>query len=139
MTVDWIAIRTEYETTAISYRKIAEKYGVSANTLYARMKRERWTENKKAIQSKITAKVRQKAVNQEVDRNTRHLNVWDKFIAKVENAIKAGTLAPDDLRSLSMVMEKAQNGQRKALGLDDKDKENDKPIEITIKRKEVAP
>lgn len=42
MGVDWAKIRNEYISTGISTRKLAEKYGVSANTLQARAKREKW-------------------------------------------------------------------------------------------------
>ena len=42
MSVDWLKIRNEYVGTEISTRKLAEKYGVSANTLQARAKREKW-------------------------------------------------------------------------------------------------
>ena len=133
--VDWIAIRTEYETSNTSYRKLAIKYDVCFSTLEKRARKEKWNNGKKKACEKIATKVRQKTVNEVVDRNTRHLNIWDSFLDNVEQMIKAGEIESDDLRSLSAVMEKAQNGQRKALGLDDKNKDDEKPIEITIKRK----
>jgi len=39
---DWEAIKSEYITTSISYRKLAEKWGVSFRTLADRAKREGW-------------------------------------------------------------------------------------------------
>ena len=40
----WRAIKAEYIASTISYRKLAEKYGVSRTTLERKAKEERWTE-----------------------------------------------------------------------------------------------
>jgi hypothetical protein len=45
--VDWAAIKTEYITTATSYRKLADKYGVSYATIGVRAKEEGWVAEKR--------------------------------------------------------------------------------------------
>lgn len=62
MAVDWLAIKTEYINGGISYRKLAEKYEVSFNTLQDRAKRENWKEERDGQHDKITTKSRQKTV-----------------------------------------------------------------------------
>ena len=57
----WRELRQEYATTGISYRKIADKYGVSFNTLKDRAKREGWTKDKKGFESATMQKTLQKA------------------------------------------------------------------------------
>lgn len=60
MAVDWLKIKTEYINGNISYRKLAEKHGVSFNTLQDRAKRENWKEERDSQHDKIEAASRQK-------------------------------------------------------------------------------
>lgn len=43
-TVDWNTIKAEYIAGGISYRELAEKYGVSESTLKKKAAKEKWTE-----------------------------------------------------------------------------------------------
>lgn len=133
---DWIAIRTEYETTNTSYRKISAKYGVSFNTLQDRAKREEWVKCKKKTRDKIIIKSRQKTVEKistlEASRNVRHLQVWDKILSRVDSLADkdkltvltmTGKLVEVDvshkaLAELASAMDKIQKGHRLAEGLD---------------------
>ena len=65
--MDWNKVKTEYITTSISYRKLADKYDISRSTLLCRAKRENWFEAKKDYQAKIVAKSVQKAESKAVD------------------------------------------------------------------------
>ena len=58
---DWITIKTEYLTTSISYRKLAEKYCVSFNTLQHRARKEGWAKEREKTQKRITTKTIEKA------------------------------------------------------------------------------
>ena len=60
--VNWKKIKAEYLAGDISYRKLADKYGVSIDTLERRAKREEWVNERKETYGKITAKARQKIV-----------------------------------------------------------------------------
>ena len=81
MAVDWLAIKTEYINGGISYRKLAEKYGVSFNTLKERAIAEEWTKLKAEQHHKTTTKTQQKTAEKivaaEVDRVTNLLNLTD--------------------------------------------------------------
>lgn len=143
--VNWIKIRTEYETTNLSYRKIADKYEVSFNTLKDRAKREGWAKSKEETQHKITTKTLQKTVvkiaEKESDRNARHIALLDLILDKAEQAAdelnvhidmfgkahKSPIIKVDRLEAISRILEKAQKGQRLALGLDAKDKPPENP------------
>lgn len=134
--VDWIAIRTEYETTSTSYRKLAEKYGVSFPTLRDRAKRESWIKSKEKTRDKIITKTLQKTVTKistlEASRNVRHLQVWDKILSRVDSLADkdkltvltmTGKLVEVDvshkaLAELASAMDKIQKGHRLAEGLD---------------------
>lgn len=89
--IDWIKIRNDYINGDLSYRKLAEKHGVSFNTLKDRAVKENWYKEKKKQHEKIRIKTQQKTANKkanaEVDRLTRLLNVSDKLLTKAEQAI----------------------------------------------------
>lgn len=133
--IDWIKIRTEYETTNISQRKLSEKHDVSYNTLKDKANREKWAKSKEETHIKIASKTHQKAIEKisddKSDRNIRHLNVWDKILNKIDdlaskdkwtiytiNGIVEIDVEPKDLTNLAAAMDKVQKGQRLAEGLD---------------------
>ena len=56
-TVDWNKIKAEYIAGGTSYRKLAEKYGVSQSTLRQRAAREKWTDDKNSVRTEIEQKM----------------------------------------------------------------------------------
>ena len=65
--VDWKKVKTEYITTTISYRKLAEKNDIPFNTLQCRAKKEKWVELRQRHQDKIVAKSVEKAEESAID------------------------------------------------------------------------
>lgn len=65
--MDWNAIKTEYITTSISYRKLAEKYGVPFITLSQRARKEKWAELRRKHNDRIITKTLEKAEAKAVD------------------------------------------------------------------------
>lgn len=85
---DWQAIKTEYITTNTSYRKLAQKYGVGASTLYARASKEKWVEAKEQHRSKTIAKTLNAVSSAQANRAARLQTVADKLLGKVENLLE---------------------------------------------------
>jgi citrate lyase synthetase len=89
--IDWEPIKHEYIYTKTSYRKLAEKHGISFNTLKDAAVKNGWAKLKKREQHKITTKAQQKTVEkivtQEVDRVSKILELTDKLTPKIEKAI----------------------------------------------------
>ena len=87
---NWIKIRNEYINGNISYRKLAEKHGVSFSTLQGKAREEGWFEKRKAQHDKISEKVGQKTAEklaeQEAKRLLRISAAADKLLAKIEEA-----------------------------------------------------
>ena len=67
MAADWLKIRNDYINGGGSYRKLADKYEVSASTLMQVAARERWKEQKDKHLSKVEAKTKQKSVEKKAD------------------------------------------------------------------------
>lgn len=87
---DWLKIRSEYINGNISYRKLAEKHGVSFSTLQEKASKEKWFDKKKAQQVKIEEKTRQKTAEKlaekEANRLLRISNAADRLLQKIEEA-----------------------------------------------------
>ena len=88
---DWIKIKNEYINTGISQRKLAEKYGISYNTLKDRANKEKWAEQREQQHIRITSRTHQKTadkiVKSEVDRIANILALGDKLSARIDKAI----------------------------------------------------
>lgn len=81
---DWKAIKTEYITTDTSYRKLADKYGVSYQTICARSKSEHWLEQREQQTNKTVTKAIEKISEKQVDRAARLQDVAERLLQKVE-------------------------------------------------------
>lgn len=88
MGVDWIAMRAEYITTDTSYRKLAEKYGVSGTQVSNRGKAERWPEERERYLSNVLAKSVAKSERKKADQMARIDRVTDKLLDKLEKAVE---------------------------------------------------
>lgn len=90
MAANWIKIRNEYINGNISYRKLAEKHGVSFSTLQNRAKAEKWYDKRKMQHDKIAEKARQrtedKLAEREADRLLRISAAADRLLEKIEEA-----------------------------------------------------
>ena len=107
MAVDWLAIRNDYINGGGSYRKLAEKYGVSFNTLKERAVSEAWKTLKEEHHNKTTTRTQQKsqekiaeALSEEASAKAR---IRLKLIQMAENWVEtqSGTVSdPADYRRM---------------------------------------
>lgn len=89
--VDWLKIKNEYICGGGSYRKLAEKYGVSVSAIKRRAAAGKWTANRARTEPQVHQKTVQKVIertaNQEADRIVRMLAVSDKLLDKLNQAV----------------------------------------------------
>ena len=90
--MDWLAIKTEYITTDTSYRKLAQKYGVSATQICNVGRDEKWVKQREQFLSKTTAKTLEKISQQEANRAAKIHSVADKLLLKIEAIVESGEL-----------------------------------------------
>lgn len=111
MAIDWLKIKTEYISTAISTRKLAEKHGVSASIVMKRAASEKWAAQRTEQASKIEAKVKQKTASKiassEVSRIACLLSLSDKLGEKLGANI--AQLNNKDARSLQQLSAALKN------------------------------
>lgn len=87
---DWAAIRLEYETTKISYRKLATKHSVSFSTLEKRARREHWRAAADLMQNAIDSEVAT-AARQRVASHVARKSA-EKAIREIDPALEATEL-----------------------------------------------
>ena len=84
---DWKSIRLEYIAGEISYRKLAEKHGVSFSTLKEVARREKWTDLRKSAQHKADTKFAEKIGEKQAVRSAKIMDVADKLLDKISETI----------------------------------------------------
>ena len=97
---DWQAIKTEYITTDTSYRKLAQKYGVSTTQICNVGRDEKWVEQREQYLNNTTAKTLEIISQQEANRAAKIHNVADKLLLKIEALVDRQGMMPKDVRSL---------------------------------------
>lgn len=145
---DWQAIKTEYITTQTSYRKLAQKYGVSYQAICHRSKEEGWIDLREQHKNKTISKTLEKISQQEANRAVRIHTVADKLLDKIEamvdavepedipaKAIRALTAAVKDLKEIQSVKSPLDEQEQKARIANlqkQADKDEDKTEEIEV-------
>ena len=99
---DWQAIKTEYITTQTSYRKLAQKYGVSHVQIGNVGKEEKWVELRRQHLDSTFTKTVEKISQQEANRAAKIHSVADKLLLKIEAMVDSGDVCSEKgLRALT--------------------------------------
>lgn len=86
---DWKKIKAEYISGGTSYRKLAEKYGESLSNIKRIAKNENWVELRNQCKAKAATKIVEIESSKQAERMERLLNVSDKLLEAVEDAVNA--------------------------------------------------
>lgn len=89
--VNWKKIKTEYITTDISQRKLAEKYKVPYPTLRDRCKAECWYQAKKDYRSKVVTSAVEKSAVKEASLLAAEYDIACKFVELIGNSLLDNT------------------------------------------------
>ncbi len=85
--MDWKRIKAEYIAGGTSYRKLAEKYGVSFSTLRKVAAKEQWTELRNKAGAKRDIKLIDAVSDKEADKAAKIIEVADKLLEKISEVI----------------------------------------------------
>ena len=83
---DWKAIKTEYITTDISQRQLADKYSVPLSSINRRSKKEGWVDDRQHHKHKVLTKTTEKIAIKEASRLSKLMETTGKAI---DVAVKA--------------------------------------------------
>ena len=85
--MDWKRIKAEYIAGGTSYRKLAEKYGVSFSTLRKVAAKEKWTELRNKAGAETDTKIVDTVSDKNADKATKIIDVADKLLDKISTII----------------------------------------------------
>lgn len=90
--IDWVKIKTEYVTTGISQRELANKYNLSLSGISKRAKAEDWVKRRKSYQNRRASKVERKVIERDAEKMLTQMErlskATDRLLEKVEIAIE---------------------------------------------------
>lgn len=102
---DWNKIKAEYIAGGTSYRKLAEKYGVSRTTLERKAKDEKWSELRRQAEYKAEAKIVNAISNQKAKTDDKYFKLIDLLLDKAEALILTTPIwQPTGLKELATAM-----------------------------------
>ena len=122
---DWQAIKTEYITTDTSYRKLAEKYGVSRVQVGNVGRDEGWVELRRQHLDRTVSKTVAAVESAQVNRAKKMQSVADKLLLKIEamvdrpeplteKAIRSLTAAVKDLKEIQNIKSALDEQEQRA-------------------------
>lgn len=85
--IDWKKLKTEYISTDISIREIAEKYSVSVSTVKARSSKEGWVEARKKFRANVDTKTIQKVEDASARARARTILKAQRTAAKLNTVL----------------------------------------------------
>lgn len=92
---DWRKIKAEYIRGGVSYRKLAEKHGVSLSSLTRRSSKENWADLRKQSEAKANTKIIESVASQEARRVDGIQTVADMLIEKIKEGVADGSMITD--------------------------------------------
>lgn len=149
MAISWDLIKSEYITDpSATYRKLAEKYGVSRVQIGNVGKEEKWVELRRQHLDRTVSKTVAAVESAQVNRAKKMQNVADKLLLKIEalvdrpeplneKAIRSLTAAVKDLKEIQSIKSDLDEQEQRAriANLEkqaDKESDNKEPIQVII-------
>lgn len=86
--MDWNKIKADYIAGGTSYRKLAEKYGVSFNTLKTHAVEEQWFKLRQQRDKKATTKILNRLSSKEAAKANKIVDVADKLLDKISEMLE---------------------------------------------------
>lgn len=121
--MDWNAIKAEYIAGGTSYRKLAEKYGVSFTTLTRTAQRENWVGLRQQTEDKVTTNIVNNVTKTKTKNAINLESVADKLLQKIEamldvvqdtQSIKHISSALKDIKEVKGIKSKADMKEQNA-------------------------
>lgn len=102
--MDWKSIKAEYIAGGTSYRKLADKYGVSFSTLKEIARREKWTDLKEQAQHKADTKFADLMGEKQANRSAKINDVADKLLDKIKEMIDMECVSSQAIKQLTSAL-----------------------------------
>lgn len=131
--VDWKSIKAEYIAGGISYKKLADKYGVSFSTLSHLAKREKWTDLKQKACEKEDMDLANSIGKKNAKKSAKIDNLVDQLLDIVAERLESLVVEGKDVKSLASALKDL----RELKGIKDKLDEQEQKARIAKLQKEA--
>ena len=101
--MDWHKIKAEYIAGGTSYRKLAEKHGVSFNTLKTHAVEEQWHKLRQQKDIKTTTKIVESLSDKDAEKAVDIVDVADRLLSKITEVLGVVTTT-QDIRHLTSAL-----------------------------------
>ena len=102
--MDWKRIKAEYIAGGTSYRKLAEKYGITLAVLRAVAEREEWVKLKAQAQHKTNTKIVNAVSDKAAKKAVSIIDVADKLLDKISELMDAVPLDTQSMKHLTSAL-----------------------------------
>lgn len=92
MPADWKKIKAEYVQGGTSYRKLAEKYGVSLSSIYRRTKVEKWADLRRQSEEKANTKIVESVASRKARSADQFDIIADKLLKMIGDGLEDGSI-----------------------------------------------
>lgn len=144
--MDWKRIKAEYIAGGTSYRKLAEKYGVSPTTLTKVAGREGWVEARQQADIKKTSKIVDAVSDKEAKKAVDIIDVADKLLEKASELMETMVVDTQSFKQLTSALKDLKDikGYKSAIDLKEQEarirnlekqaeaEDKDREIKVTI-------
>ena len=119
LSVDWKKIKAEYIAGGTSYRKLAEKHGVSFNTLKTHAVEEQWHKLRQQKDKKATTKIVETLSDKDADRAVDIIDVADKLLLKLSDLMDNMVIDTQSFKQLTSALKDLKDikGYKSAIDL----------------------
>ena len=120
---DWKRIKAEYIAGGTSYRKLAEKYGVSRSKLQAKATSEKWVDLKSQTQAKTESKIVESISDQEAKKAVDIIDVADRLLEKATELMEDMVFDTQSFKQLTSALKdlKEIKGYKSAKDLEEQE------------------
>ena len=123
---DWVTIHSEYISTQISTRDLAQKYGISYSTLRRKAEKEKWAQERKEHERIVSAQVAQKtaqaAADQQIDRITQLITAGEEsarlLSRRLEQMASSGKIKTYEVKAITESLKHLRDLYRSDIGSD---------------------
>lgn len=102
--MDWKRIKAEYIAGGTSYRKLADKYGVSRTTLERKAKDEKWGDLRRQKEGMTAAKIVETISDNEARKAVDIIDVADTLLAKVTDIMETMVVDTQSFKQLTSAL-----------------------------------
>lgn len=86
--IDWKTIETEYVTTDISHRQLAEKYGICRSTISKKATDDKWSEKRNKHRDKTVSKAVNAVGKSQAEQTAKLFSVSGLLLTKVQSLLE---------------------------------------------------